>query len=296
MPELCDYFRLAEYLVILEEYRNKQKKETDSQQNGQQVPHESQPDDLHNVGGPEILQSTEPNTTHAGTGKKPQTDNTDLTSETTESENQCESDNNRQRTATTNNTEVPNSNDKSQDETDDEITTEVDTSKDLDPNAAPAKPQKKKRRKSQFSTLKASLQVQLSEEEVKSLPKGTAVTPQQVEQLLVKYDLPKFTPLPNMGPSKILSPQEEEIITVYLNELDSFGIARTVDEFQQDVQFYFNSKPKDDKTKGHVFGEKTISVHCILLIPQQHFRSPKRHNQISLPFIRRNKVDLCHVF
>ena len=227
-------------MIILENYRTDQKKQHNTSQNGQEVLHDSEPKQLDNIGEAGKAQSTEPNGTPNQTEDKHESDNTHQGSETTD------------------NTEVQNGPENSDDETDEDTTTGLDTSKDVDQKTGRSQPPKKKRRKSQFSTLKSSLQIQLSEDEVKNLPKGNKVTREQVQKLLEKYDLPPFTPLPNMGPSKILSPQEEQTIRVYLNELDSFGIARTTDEFQEDVQFYFNSKPKDDKTKGHVFGNNTI--------------------------------------
>ena len=89
----------------------------------------------------------------------------------------------------------------------------------------------------------------------KDLPLPNEVKPEDIQDILDAYDLPAFPDFKNMGPSTVFSQDEENQMMSYLADRSNMGIGRTREEFQCDVQLYYQRKPDDEKDdKAHVFG------------------------------------------
>ena len=120
--------------------------------------------------------------------------------------------------------------------------------------------QKKKRKKkvkrntSKIFNKRAALQIKISEEEKKKLPKLKDATSENVQEILKKYNLPNFPPLKTMGPSTAFSDTEEQQMINYLKEMSTQGCPRTIYRFQSELQYYYHTHCKDKKEKGYVFG------------------------------------------
>ena len=106
-----------------------------------------------------------------------------------------------------------------------------------------------------LSNRRFSLKLQVSTDAETQLPNPNTVTPEEVEEVRIKYDLPKFPPRKKMGKATIFDPIEEQQMMVYLKDMKSMDIPRTMDQFQREIKFFYNTVyAQNKKKKGHTFG------------------------------------------
>ena len=93
--------------------------------------------------------------------------------------------------------------------------------------------------------------------EMDDLPHPKDVTPEQVQDIILQYDLPPFPDIKTMGHSPVFTAQEEVEMLSYLKDCHCLGIPRTWKDFQTDVEIFYQHQHKNDKEKkNYVFGNK----------------------------------------
>ena len=107
-----------------------------------------------------------------------------------------------------------------------------------------------------------------NELDVDDFPDPDKVTDEQIQEYLGVFDLPEFPSLKKQGKKTIFTTEQEKHMMEYLKDVDAQGFGRTMEEFQTDMLFYYKCHKPEKSKKACVFSKlnfkhyDAVSLKC----------------------------------